>query len=225
MIFRFGTHEGGIRKAFGKRKGAGMRHQRRPFRIGLTGSIGMGKSTVAGMFRRFGIPVFDADRAVRQVQGPGGEALPAIEAAFPGTTGPMGVDREKLGAAVFCNPQALRQLERIVHPAVSQMQADFLKRQRSRRAVVLDVPLLLEGEGWRGVDLVAVVSAPARVQRARVLARPGMSHEKLARVLAHQMPDRAKRALADVVIETGRGRLETLRTVRFVARLAKGRRG
>jgi dephospho-CoA kinase len=105
------------------------------------------------------------------------------------------------------------------------MQADFLKRQRSRRAVVLDVPLLLEGEGWRGVDLVAVVSAPARVQRARVLARPGMSAEKLARVLAHQMPDRAKRALADVVIETGRGRLETLRTVRFVARLAKGRRG
>lgn len=202
-----------------------MRHPRRPFRIGLTGSIGMGKSTVAAMFRRLGIPVFDADRAVRAVQGPGGAAVAAIEAAFPGTTGPTGVARERLGAAVFGNPQALKRLEAIVHPAVGRQQAAFLKRHRSRRAVVLDIPLLLEGAGWRQVDLVVVVSAPARVQRARVLARPGMSHEKLARVLAHQMPDARKRARADIVIETGRGRLWTWRDVRFVARLARARQG
>lgn len=197
---------------------------RRPVVIGLTGSIGMGKSKIADKFRYLGIPVFDADAAVREVQGPGGVALPAIEAAFPGTTGPMGVDRAKLGAAVFGNSQALKRLERIVHPAVGRLQQQFRRRHRSRRAMVLDIPLLLEGEGWKGVDLIAVASAPFHVQRARVLARPGMTAEKFAKVVAHQMPDAQKRALADVVVETGRGRLLTFRTVRAIARASTGSR-
>lgn len=197
---------------------------RRPLVIGLTGSIGMGKSTIGRMFRHLGVPVFDADAAVRCVQGPGGAALAAIEAAFPGTTGPRGVDRARLGAAVFGDPAALGRLEAIVHPAVRALQQQFRRRHRSRRAIVLDVPLLLEGEGWRAVDLVAVASAPARVQRARVLARPGMTESKFEAIRAHQMPDRDKRARADLVIETGRGRLRTFRTVRALARLAKGSR-
>lgn len=191
-----------------------------PILIGLTGSIGMGKSTVARMFRRVGVPVFDADAAVRLVQGPGGRAVAAIEAAFPGTTGPGGVDRAALGAAVFGKPEALRRLERIVHPEVGRLQAAFLRANRGRRLVVVDVPLLLEGGGWRQVDLVVVVSAPARVQRARVLARPGMAPAKFAAVLAHQMPDAEKRRRADLVIETGRGRLVTWRAVTRVVREA-----
>ena len=194
---------------------------KRPVVIGLTGSIGMGKSRISAMFRSLGVPVFDADLAVRAVQGPGGAALPAIERAFPGTTGPAGVDRAKLGAAVFGNRAALKRLERIVHPVVGAMQAAFLQRNRSQRAVAVDVPLLLEGEGWKRVHLIAVASAPFRVQRARVLARPGMTEAKLLSVLEHQMPDRMKRAIADVVIETGRGRLATFRTVRAIARTAR----
>ncbi len=195
-----------------------MRHVR-PYVIGLTGSIGMGKSKVASKFRHLHVPVFDADAAVRQVQGPGGAALPAIEAAFPGTTGPMGVDRPKLGAAVFGKPEALKTLERIVHPLVGRMQRRFLKANRSRKLVVVDVPLLLEGEGWKSVDMVMVVSAPQHVQRARVLARPGMTREKFEAVLKHQMHDSRKRELADIVVETGRGRLLTFRTVEAVVRL------
>ncbi len=189
--------------------------------VGLTGSIGMGKSAVAAMCARLGVPVFDADAAVRAVQGPGGRALAAIEAAFPGTTGPLGVDRAALGAAVFGRPEALAVLERIVHPEVARMQALFLRRHRGRRLVLVDVPLLLERGGWRRVDLVVVVSAPARVQRARVLARPGMTIAKLDAVLAHQMPDQTKRAKADVIIETGRGRLVTWRAVRRLVRAAR----
>lgn len=192
--------------------------KRRPVVIGLTGSIGMGKSTVAAMFRRLGVPVFCADAAVRALQGPGGAALPAIEAAFPGTTGPAGVDRAMLGAAVFADRAALSRLEAIVHPAVARLQQAFLQRHRTRAAVVLDVPLLLEGEGWRRCDLVAVVSAPYPVQRARVLRRPGMTEARLQAVLASQMPDADKRRRADVVIETGRGRLTTWRTVRRLVR-------
>jgi len=176
------------------------------------------------MFRHLGLPVFDADAAVREVQGPGGVALPAIEAAFPGTTGAQGVDRPKLGAAVFGDAEALKRLERIVHPAVGRLQQAFCRRHRSRRAIVLDIPLLLEGEGWKAVDLIAVASAPFPVQRARVLARSGMTAERFARVLAHQMPDREKRAMADVIIETGRGRLLTFRTVRAIARASLGSR-
>lgn len=200
--------------------------RKRPVVIGLTGSIGMGKSKVASKFRHLGVPVFDADAAVRAVQGPGGLALPAIEKAFPGTTGKAGVDRAKLGAAVFGDPKALKKLERIVHPLVARLQQQFRRRHRSRRAIVLDIPLLLEGEGWKGVDLVAVASAPFHVQRARVLARPGMTAAKFQSVLSHQMPDSRKRRIADIVIETGRGRLLTFRTVKSIVRVAKGdRRG
>ena len=198
---------------------------KRPVVIGLTGSIGMGKSKVASKFRHLGIPVFDADAAVRQVQGAGGLALPTIEKAFPGTTGKAGVDRAKLGAAVFGDAKALKTLERIVHPLVGRLQQQFRRRYRSRKAIVLDIPLLLEGDGWKGVDLIAVASAPFHVQRARVLARPGMTEAKFLNVLKHQMPDSEKRKIADIVIETGRGRLLTFRTVKAIARVAKGTGG
>jgi dephospho-CoA kinase len=191
--------------------------------IGLTGSIGMGKSTVAAMFERLGVPVFDADAQVRALQGPGGRALPAIEAEFAGTTGPDGLDREKLGALVFGNPAALARLEAILHPLVAEAQSDFLGRHRRKAAVVLDVPLLFEKSGWQRCHLTVVVSAPARVQRARVLARPGMTPQKLASILKAQMPDREKRRRADVVIETGRGRRVTWLAVRdLVKRLSGG---
>ena len=188
--------------------------------IGLTGSIGMGKSTVAAMFRSLGVPVFDADAEVRRVQGPGGRALAAIEAAFPGTTHAGGLRRERLGAQVFGNQVALRRLEAILHPLVAEAQSAFLGAHQLKDAVILDVPLLFEKGGWRNCDLTIVVSAPARVQRARVLARPGMTPQKFTAILQAQMPDREKRALADIVIETGRGRRHTWLSVRkIVARL------
>jgi dephospho-CoA kinase len=171
--------------------------------IGLTGSIGMGKSTVAAMFIRAGIPLFDADRAVHQLQGPKGRLLGAIEARFPGTTGPAGVDRQKLGVAVFNNADALHALERIVHPAVARLRLDFLRRHRSRPIVVLDIPLLFEKKGWKSVDKILVVSAPAWKQRKRVLARPGMSYAKFAKIRALQLPDAQKRKRADFIINTG----------------------
>jgi dephospho-CoA kinase len=171
--------------------------------IGLTGSIGMGKSTVAAMFIRAGIPLFDADRAVHQLQGPKGRLLGAIEARFPGTTGPAGVDRQKLGAAVFNNADALHALERIVHPAVASLRHDFLRRNRSRPIVVLDIPLLFEKKGWKSVNKIVVVSAPAWKQRKRVLARPGMSYAKFAKIRALQLPDAQKRKRADFIINTG----------------------
>ena len=186
--------------------------------LGLTGSIGMGKSTVAAMFRAQALPVFDADAVVRAVQGPGGAALPAIEARFPGVTGSQGLDRAALGARVFGDPGALGALEAIVHPLVAAARGRFLRRHARARAVVLDVPLLFEAGGWQSCDAVAVVSAPARVQRARVLARPGMTAPKFADILARQMPDRVKRARADFVIPTGRGRAATHAAVRRLAR-------
>ncbi len=185
----------------------------RPFILGLTGSIGMGKSAVAAMFEELGVPVFDADAAVHQLQGTGGKLLPAIEAAFPGTTGPNGVDRQKLGAAVFGNPEALRRLEAIVHPAVGAMRGDFLKDHADAPLVVFDIPLLFEKGGWEQVDAVAVVSAPAVAQRARVLARPGMTEEKFTQILGLQVPDAEKRARADHVIDTGTSLAETRHAV------------
>jgi len=175
----------------------------RPKILGLTGSIGMGKSTVAAMLRELGVPVFDADAAVHVLQGPGGALLPAIEAAFPGTTGPNGVDRPKLGAAVFGDREKLGVLERIVHPAVAAMRLSFLEEHAERPLVCFDIPLLYEKGGAEGLDAVAVVSAPAEAQRARVLARPGMTEEKFAQILALQVPDAEKRARADHVIDTG----------------------
>jgi dephospho-CoA kinase len=181
----------------------------RPLILGLTGSIGMGKSTVAAMFERLGVPVFDADREVRRMQGPGGALVAAIEAAFPGATGPGGVDRARLGAAVFGDPEALARLEAIVHPAVRAARAAFLAEHADAPAVVFDIPLLFEKGGVEEVDQVLVVSAPADVQRARVLAREGMTDERLAQVLALQMLDAEKRARADHVIDTGRPLAET----------------
>lgn len=179
-------------------------------RIGLTGSIGMGKSTVAAMFADEGVPVFDADAEVHRLQGPGGALLPAIEAAFPGTTGGQGVDRARLGALVFADSAALARLEAIVHPAVSALRAAFLSEHADAALVVLDIPLLFERGGAGEVDRIVVVSAPAAVQSARVLARPGMTVTKFAAILAKQLPDAEKRARADFVIATG-GTLEDTR--------------
>ena len=175
----------------------------RPLVIGLTGSIGMGKSTVAAMFAAAGIPVFDADREVRTMQGPGGALVGAIEAAFPGSTGPDGVLRDELGARVFSDTAALAQLEKIVHPAVAKRRAAFLRDHADAPLVVFDIPLLFEKGGADSVDRVVVVSAPAETQRRRVLVRPGMTEAKFADILARQTPDAEKRACADHVVDTG----------------------
>ena len=175
----------------------------RPLIVGLTGSIGMGKSTVAAMFAGAGVPVFDADHEVRAMQGPGGALVPTIEAAFPGSTGPEGVLREKLGALVFGDKHALAGLEAIVHPAVAERRAAFLERHSDAPLVVFDIPLLFEKGGAGAVDRVVVVSAPAAVQRERVLARAGMTEAKFADILALQTPDAEKRARADDIVDTG----------------------
>lgn len=182
--------------------------------LGLTGSIGMGKSTVAAMFEGAGVPLFDADAEVHAMQGPGGVLLPAIEAAFPGSTSERGVDRAKLGAMVFGKPQEMARLEAIVHPAVEARRKAFLRRHRFHRLVMVDVPLLFETGGWRKVDAVAVVSAPPAIQRRRVLRRPGMTEEKFRAILKLQMPDREKRRRADFIIPTGCPRSRTAAAVR-----------
>jgi len=186
---------------------------KRPFVLGLTGSIGMGKSAVAAMLHGLGVPVFDADAAVHQLQGPEGALLLAIESAFPGTTGPAGVDRAKLGAAVFGDRDKLTRLEAIVHPAVAAMRQQFLAENAGQPLVVFDIPLLFEKGGTQGIDAVVVVSASPEAQRARVLARPGMTEEKFERILLLQVPDAEKRARADFVIDTGTSLAETRHAV------------
>lgn len=175
--------------------------------VGLTGSIGMGKSTAAKMLRQMRVPVYDADAAVHTLQAPGGAALAPIEAAFPGVVKGGVLDRQALGSRVFGNKQALRRLEAIVHPLVAQRQRAFVRRaaQRGEKVVVLDIPLLFEGLGERRVDATLVVSAPAFLQRARVMARPGMTADRLAGILRQQVPDAVKRRKADIVIPTGLG--------------------
>ena len=185
-------------------------------RLGLTGSIGMGKTTVARMFADEGVPVFDADAAVHRLQGPEGALVEQIEAHFPGTTGKAGVDRGALAERVLGEPEALRRLEALVHPAVAREREAFLADNAGAPLVLLDIPLLFEAGGWSEVDRIAVVSAPAEVQRARVLARPGMSEAKLARILERQLPDAEKRARADYVIPTGGSLDETRRAVRRI---------
>lgn len=194
--------------------------------LGLTGSIGMGKSTATRMFRRHGVPVFDADATVHRLQGPGGKGLPAIEAAFPGTTSAEGLNRQKLGALVFGNPEALRALERIIHPMVNDARRNWLAAQaRARRPlVVLDVPLLFEGEGWRRCDAIAVVSAPSHIQRRRVLARPGMTAEKFQQILKKQVPDREKRRRADFIIPSGLGLAPANAAVERIIRCLRGQK-
>lgn len=184
--------------------------------LGLTGSIGMGKSTVAAMFAEAGVPVFDADASVHALQGPAGPIVAAIEARFPDTTGPDGVNRTALAEAVFGDPAALAALEAIVHPAVAAERAEFLAAHADAPLVVLDIPLLFETGGWRSVDRIAVVSAPAAIQRARVLARPGMTVARFEAILAKQLPDAEKRARGDVVIPTGGPLDETREAVRAV---------
>jgi dephospho-CoA kinase len=193
--------------------------------LGLTGSIGMGKSTVAAMFRAEGVPVFDADAEVHRLQGPGGRLLPAIETLHPGTTGAAGVDRVALGKAVFGDKAALARLERLIHPHVGAGQRAFLRRHRAHPLVVLDIPLLFEKGGWRRVDAIAVVSAPAWVQRRRVLARPGMTQARLDRILRLQTPDPIKRRRADFVIDTGAGLARTRESVRRLVACLSGRTG
>ena len=180
-----------------------------PIVIGLTGSIGMGKSTVAAMFEAAGVPVFDADAEVRAMQGPEGELVPAIEAAFPGSTDETGVLRDKLGTQVFGDKQALARLEVIVHPAVAAKREAFLLEHFGAPFVVFDIPLLFEKGGHAAVDRVVVVSAPAEVQRERVLARPEMTPEKFAHILSLQTPDTEKREGADHIIDTGQTLAET----------------
>ena len=192
--------------------------------LGLTGSIGMGKSTVAAMFEEAGVPVFDADAMVHALQGPGGALVEAIEAAFPGTTGPAGVDRARLGVLVLGNREALGRLEAIVHPAVADMRSAFLEEHRDQPLIVFDIPLLFEKGGGAGVDAVAVVSAPAEMQRERVLSRPGMTEEKFAHIRALQMPDAQKRARADHVIDTGVSHQETREQVRQLIACLTGRK-
>jgi len=175
----------------------------RPLIVGLTGSIGMGKSTVAAMFAGAGVPVFDADHEVRAMQGPGGALVPTIEAAFPGSTGPEGVLREKLGALVFGDNAALARLEGIIHPAVAAERQAFLLEHAGAPMVLFDIPLLFEKGGADNVDRIIVVSAPPSVQRERVLARAGMTEEKFADILALQSPDAEKRDRADHIVDTG----------------------
>ena len=215
--------------------------------VGLTGSIGMGKSTAAKMLREMGVPVYDADAAVHTLQAPGGAALPGIEAAFPGVVKAGVLDRQALGARVFGNKEALRRLE-AMHPLVHRMQRAFLRRAAlaGEKLVVLDIPLLFEGMGERRVDATLVVSAPAFLQRRRVMARPGMTVEKFEGILRQQVPDALKRRKASIVIPTGMGLAPTraalgeavaeLRELRgqfwppnpwrekFTARLARARR-
>lgn len=190
-----------------------MSTAKHPLIIGLTGSIGMGKSTVAAMFERAGVPVFDADAQVRAMQGPGGELVDAIEAAFPGSTGPHGVIREALGSQVFADKDKLARLESIVHPAVARKRAQFLKQNAQAPLVLFDIPLLFERGGHEAVDTVVVVSAPADMQRERVLARPGMTPEKFEHILGLQTPDAEKRERADHIIDTGSSLSETEKQV------------
>ena len=176
---------------------------KRPLTVGLTGSIGMGKSTVAAMFEDESVAVFDADAEVHRLQAANGALLPAIEAAFPGTTGVEGVDRRALAAKVLGDKEQLGVLEAIIHPAVAKARMAFIDEHRQDDMVVFDIPLLFEKGGSETVDVIIVVSAPAAVQRERVLARPGMSEVRFEQILGLQTPDAEKREQADYVIDTG----------------------
>ncbi len=190
--------------------------------LGLTGSIGMGKSTAAEMVRQLGVPLFDADRIVHRLLAQGGAAVEQVSAAFPSG----GIDRRLLGQRVFRDQAALERLEQILHPMVATAERRFLDSARARRELlaVLDIPLLFETGGDRRCDYVLVVSAPALVQRQRVLQRPGMTAIRLAAILAKQMPDPEKRRRADFVVPTGLGRNLTLRRLQAVVRFLRGKK-
>jgi dephospho-CoA kinase len=190
--------------------------------IGLTGGIGMGKSTAAAAFRRARIPVFDADLAVHRLQAKGGRAVKVIGATFPGTVRNGAIDRPALRHAVLGNRAALTKLEHILHPMVEDEERAFVGRARraGKRAVVLDIPLLFETHGDERVDTVVVVSAPRAIQIHRVALRRGMSRTDVEAVIARQMPDAEKRRRADLVVRTGLSRNHTLRVLnRFIREL------
>ena len=195
--------------------------------IGLTGSIGMGKSTTAAMFREAGIPVYDADAAVHAAYAPGGSAVEPVGAAFPGVVKEGRVDREALRQAVLGDPEALKRLNAIVHPLIGRDRTGAFEAAKASGAdmIILDVPLIFETGGERNMDAVIVVSAPAEMQRERVLAREGMSPERLEAILAQQLPDAEKRARADYVVDTGQG-LEParVRVVEIIADLRQKER-
>ena len=172
-------------------------------KIALTGSIGMGKSTVAKMFEAAGVPVFDADAVVRMLQGPGGALIAKIGEMFPGCVRAGTLDRECLAEIVLANPQKLAALEAIVHPAVREWREAFIEKHRDQPALLFEIPLLFETGGEKEFDKVVVVSAPAQVQRRRVLSREGMTADKLDSILRRQMPDEEKRKRADFVVDTG----------------------
>lgn len=176
-------------------------------KVALTGSIAMGKSTTAQMFTDLGCPVFDADAAVHALYARGGAAVPIVAGLFPDVVSDGEIDRQKLSAVVLNNPARLRQLEKAVHPLVRDQQLQFIDAagKAGHKFVVLDIPLLFETGGDRNVDLIVVVSAPADVQRARALERPGMTEQKLADILQRQLPDADKRTRADFVVDTSRG--------------------
>jgi dephospho-CoA kinase len=193
--------------------------------LGLTGSIGMGKSTAAKALRRLGVPVHDADAAVHALLGRGGAAVAAVERAFPGVLVDGAVDRAALGRRVFGDPAALKRLEAILHPLVRRSEQRFLRRASARRTpvAVLDIPLLFETGAEARCDAVIVVSAPRFVQEARVLRRPGMTRERFLAVTARQVPDREKRRRADLVVATGLDRGFALRRLAEIVRLAAAR--
>jgi dephospho-CoA kinase len=189
--------------------------------LGLTGSVGMGKSTALAMFRRLGVLAHDSDAAVHRLLAPHGAAVAAVAAVFPeALAADGGIDRAALGRRVFADPAALQRLERILHPLVRQSQDRFLKLARGRRVplVVLDIPLLFETGGDRRCDRVIVVSASASVQRARVMARPGMTEARFRAILAKQTPDAEKRRRADLVVPSGLGRALTFRRLKRIVR-------
>ena len=193
--------------------------------LGLTGSIGMGKSAAARAFRRLGVPVHDADKAVHALLAEGGEAVAAVAEAFPGVVRDGAVDRQALARRVFDDDDALARLEDLLHPLVRRSEQRFLKAARAhgRRVVVLDIPLLFETGGEDRCDAVVVVSAPAFVQAQRVLKRPGMTRKRLESILARQMPDAEKRRRADFIVPTGLGLDFSLRVVREIVRVARSR--
>jgi len=195
--------------------------------LGLTGSIGMGKSTAVEMFRTLRVLVYDSDAQVHRLLSPGGGAVGPVEAAFPGVLSNGGIDRAVLRERVFGDAVALARLESIIHPMVSDVRNRFLGRCASRRValVVLDIPLLFETGNDRNCDATMVVTAPQFLQRARVLARPGMTPETLAKILAHQMPDAEKRRRADFVVPSNLGRGITLRRIKEIVKLLAKRRG
>ncbi len=185
-------------------------------RIALTGSIGMGKSTVAEMFQRAGVPVFDADAVVRELQGPGGDLVDKIGELFPGCVRCGTLDRECLAEIVLSDPEKLSTLEKIVHPAVRAAREGFVANHAEAPVVIFEIPLLFETGGEKEFDKIIVVSAPADVQHARVLERPGMSPEKLESILARQMPDAEKRSRADFVVDTGKDLSTTEDQIRVI---------